>query len=200
MNLWNIPIGSFVVVGSALGVAIGFGAQSFVKDVIAGFFILMENQFSLGDVVRVADVSGTVEQMRLRVTVLRDLDGNVYFVPNGEIKVASNYTVEFARVVLDVGVGYKADVDRALAVLGDELHSMADDERVLEDPKVLGVQELADSSVILRALIVTAPQDRWSVRREALRRVKLRFDREAIEIPFPQVSVHLETPDVGPES
>ncbi len=192
MNIWAIPIGTFVAVGSAVGVAVGFGAQSLVKDVIAGFFILLENQFSLGDVVHVASVSGTVEQMRLRVTVLRDLEGNVHFVPNGEITVASNYTHEFARVVIDVGISYGQDADHALDVLEGELAAMFADGRMLEEPQVLGVQELGDSAVVLRGLMVVAPQDRWSMRREALRRIKVRFDAEGIEIPFPQLSVHVD--------
>lgn len=192
MNIWAIPIGTFVAVGSAVGVAVGFGAQSLVKDVIAGFFILLENQFSLGDVVRVAGVSGTVEQMRLRVTVLRDLEGNVHFVPNGEITVASNYTHEFARVVIDVGISYGQDADRALEILEDELAAMAADGHMLEEPQVLGVEELGDSAVVLRGLMVVAPQDRWSMRREALRRIKIRFEAEGIEIPFSQLTVHVE--------
>lgn len=201
MNIWDIPIGSFIAIGSAVGVAVGFGAQSVVKDVIAGFLILVENQFAIGDVVSIAGVSGAVQEMRLRVTVLRDLNGYVHFIPNGTITVASNYTDNFARVVVNVGISYGSDVDKALEVMGDELSAMAEEhpEQVLEPPQILGVEELGDSAVSLRALMVVGPQDRWTMRREALRRVKLRFDREGIVIPFPQVTVHMPpSGDSGP--
>jgi small-conductance mechanosensitive channel len=194
MNIWEIPIGSFVAIGSAVGVAVGLGAQSVVKDIIAGFLILVENQFALGDVVKIAGVAGSVEQMRLRVTVLRDLDGYVHHIPNGAIGVASNYTSEFARVVVTVGVSYASDIDRVLAVFTDELGAIAAEmsDRILEAPQVLGVEELGNSSILIRALMVVAPTERWSIRRETLRRIKVRFDAEHIEIPFPQMTVHIK--------
>jgi small conductance mechanosensitive channel len=196
MNIWDIPIGSFIAIGSAAGVAVGLGAQSVVKDVIAGFLILVENQFAIGDVVKVAGIAGAVEEMRLRVTVLRDLDGYVHFVPNGTIGVASNYTHSFGRVVVTVGISYSSDVDRAIDVMGDELAELAKDHptEVLEPPQMLGVEELGNSAVSLRALLVVGPQDRWTLRREALRRIKKRFDSEGIEIPFPQMTVHMPSP------
>jgi small-conductance mechanosensitive channel len=200
LNIWDIPIGSFVAVGSAVGVAVGLGAQSVVKDIIAGFVILVENQFAIGDVVNIAGVAGAVQEMRLRVTVLRDLDGYVHFIPNGTITVASNYTSTFGRVVVTVGISYASDIDRAIEVMGDELSALATDHpgQVLEPPQVLGVEELGNSSVSIRALMVVGPQDRWTLRREALRRIKLRFDKEGIEIPFPQMTVHMQEP-IGPD-
>ena len=124
--------------------------------------------------------------------MLRDLDGNVHYVPNGEITVSSNLTQRYAQVVIDVGVAYATDVDAALGVMTEVLTSMAEEEDgVLEEPQVLGVQELGDSAVVLRALLVTAPAERWRVRREALKRLKRRFDDAGIEIPFPQRTVHL---------
>lgn len=190
--LWGVPITPFLAVGSAIGVAIGFGAQGLVADVIAGFFIVAEDQFHIGDVVRVAGVSGTVEDLRLRVTVLRDLDGVVHYVPNGKIDVASNFTQEFSRLVVDIAVAYTADVDRALEVLADELGRLSTDwnERMLEEPELLGVDKLDESAVVLRAVLTTHPDDRWTVKREALRRIKNRFDQEQIEIPFPQITIH----------
>ena len=195
MNIWDIPITAFVAVGSAVGVAIGFGAQSMVKDIIAGFFILAEDQYGFGDVVQIAGVTGTVVDMRFRVTVLRDLDGNAHYVPNGEISVASNFTQSYAQVVIDVGVSYRESVDRALEVFGDELLRFAADpdwsDSVLEEPVVLGVQELGDSSVTIRGYLKVAPDKRWLVRRELFRRIKNRFDADSIEIPFPQRTVHI---------
>jgi small conductance mechanosensitive channel len=195
MNIWDIPITAFVAVGSAVGVAIGFGAQSAVKDIIAGFMILAEDQFGIGDVVQIAGVTGTVVDMPLRVTVLRDLDGNAHYVPNGEIAVASNFTQSFAQVVIDVSIAYHESVDRALEVFGDELHRFAADPDwssvVLEQPVVLGVQELGDSSVTIRGYLKVAPDQRWLVRREFFRRIKNRFDADSIEIPFPQRTLHI---------
>lgn len=195
MNVWDIPITAFVAVGSAIGLAIGFGAQSMVKDIIAGFFILAEDQFGIGDVVRIAGATGTVVDMRLRVTVLRDLDGNAHYVPNGEIAVASNFTQSYAQVVIDVGIAYHVNVDRALEVFGDELLRFSADPDwsgfVLEEPVVLGVQELGDSSVTIRAYLKVAPDKRWLVRRELFRRIKNRFDADSIEIPFPQRTLHI---------
>ncbi len=195
MNIWDIPITAFVAIGSAIGVAIGFGAQSAVKDIIAGFFILAEDQYGIGDVVQIAGATGTVIDMPLRVTVLRDLDGNAHYVPNGEIAVASNFTQSFAQVVIDIGIAYNESVDRALEVFGDELRRFATDsdwlDFVLEDPVVLGVQELGESSVTIRGYLKVAPDKRWLVRRELFRRIKNRFDADSIEIPFPQRTIHI---------
>jgi small conductance mechanosensitive channel len=195
LNIWDIPITAFVAVGSAVGVAIGFGAQSMVKDIIAGFFILAEDQFGIGDVVSIAGVTGSVADMRLRVTVLRDLDGNAHYVPNGEITVASNFTQSYAQVVIDVGIAYHESVDAVLEVFDDELRRFAADPEwsghVIDEPVVLGVQELGDSSVTIRGFIKVAPDQRWLVRREFFRRIKNRFDAESIEIPFPQRTVHI---------
>jgi small-conductance mechanosensitive channel len=191
---WEIPLTPLLAVASAVGVALGFGAQTLVKDVIAGFFILAEDQYRIGDVIRAGGVSGTVEDIRPRVSVLRDLDGNVHYVPNGYIDVTSNLTQEFAQAVLDIGIAYKEDVDGALEVLLDELTAFSEDPAwapaIIEPPQVLGVDQLGDSAVVLRAVVkVTAPE-RWAVRREAFRRVKNRFDAEGIEIPFPHVTVY----------
>jgi small-conductance mechanosensitive channel len=195
MAIAGISLAPLLAVGSAVALAVGFGAQNFVKDVIAGFFIIVEGQYRIGDVVRIADIAGKVEEIRLRVTVLRDLDANVHYVPNGEISVASNFTQQFAQVVADVGVAYRSDLDRALEVLRDEALSFSRDEAwsysFLEEPEVLGVQELADSAVVLRATLKVLPEARWPVRREFLRRVKNRFDAEGIEIPFPHRTLFL---------
>lgn len=197
--IWGVPATPFLAVGTTIGVAVGFGAQSVVSDVIAGFLIVSEHQFDIGDVVSVAGVSGSVEDVRLRVTVLRDLEGVVHYIPNGEIKVSSNFTQEYSRLVLDLGIGYECDVDTALVVLEEELSLVALDERWLRVPvvEVLGVNELASSAVILRAVLTTDPDDRWTAKREALRRVKLRFDAEGISIPFQQVALHVSGPVQG---
>lgn len=171
------------------GLAIGFGAQSLIKDVIAGFFILMEDQFRVGDVIQAAGVSGQVERMSLRTTIVRDLQGTVHFIPNGEIKVASNLTKEWSRAVLEVGVGYQEDLDRTLHLLAEVGREFAADASfgpmVLEPPQVLGVEALGESQVTLRLLLKTVPSKQWDVARELRRRIKNRFDREKIAIPYP---------------
>lgn len=195
----GLPITPFVAVGSAVGVAVGFGAQDLVKDVISGFFILAEDQYHIGDVVRIGGVAGAVEDIRLRVTVLRDLDGYVHYVPNGQIDVTTNLTQQYAQVVIDVGIAYEMDVDKALAVLGDELAAFKSDGewagRIEEDPQVLGVDQLGDSAVVIRGVLKVGADDRWLVKREALRRIKNRFDVESIEIAYPHLTIfHGEAP------
>ena len=191
--VWSLPLTPLVAVGSAVGVAVGFGGQSLVKDVIAGFFILAEDQYHIGDIVKIADVAGAVVDIRPRVTVLRDLDGNVHYVPNGEIKVTTNLTQEFAQVVIDIGVAYKEPVDKVIEVITDELASLRNSEdwssMILEDPQVLGVDSLGDSAVTIRAILKVGADDRWLVKREVLRRMKNRLDEEGIEIPFPHMTV-----------
>lgn len=201
---WGWSITPFLGVGTVLAAAIGFGAQDVVKDFLSGFFILMEDQFHVGDVITVAGVNGTVtpgtvEDIQLRVTVLRDLEGNVHYVPNGQIAVISNFTSKFAQPVLDVGVAYETDLDHALEVMRDELANLASDPRfgvlIEGEPEILGVNELGDSSVVLRGRLTTVAEERWTVRREALRRIKKRFDAEGITIPFPQITINQKVVD-----
>lgn len=190
---WGIPLTPLVTVGATIGVAIGFGAQDFVKDVIGGFFVLVEDQYAVGDVVRIADVSGSVEAITLRSTVLRDLDGNRHFVPNGQVRVASNMTSGFSRVVVDVPVSYDTDLDRAMEVIADEASRMSlSDEwsgSFLEPPSMLGVDRLDASSVNIRVVLTTVSDERWRVKRGFLKLIKQRLDREGIEIPYQYVNL-----------
>ncbi len=193
LDVWGIGLAPFVALGTVAAAAIGFGAQDVVKDLLAGFFILAEDQYHIGDTVTIAGTSGTVEDIQFRVTVLRDLEGNVHYVPNGQITVASNYTSLYAQPVIDVGVGYNTDLDRAMEVMLDELRSLATDpewkDRITDSPELLGVEELGDSAIVLRARLTTQADARWTVRREALRRIKIRFDAEGIAIPFPHLTI-----------
>ena len=189
---WSIA--PFLGLGTVLAAAIGFGAQDVVKDFLSGFFILLEDQFHVGDVVTIAGTTGVVEDIQLRVTMLRDLEGNQHFVPNGQITVTSNFTSKFAQPVIDVGIAYESDVDRALEVFGDELSRLAADpewgDLVTGPTEILGVEELGESSVVLRGRLTTVADERWAVRREALKRIKKRFDAEGIAIPFPQITIN----------
>lgn len=196
LAIWDIPITGLLAVGSVVAVALGLGAQNLVQDIIGGFFIVVEDQYGIGDTVDIAGVGGTVEEIGLRSTVLRDLNGRVHYVPNGQVKVATNYTHDHSQIVIDVGVAYDTDIDRALGILADELAGMAADSTwsriILDRPQVLGVNQLADSAVELRSVIRTLPDDRWRVRRAALRRIKLRFDAEGISIPHPHIHVKMD--------
>jgi moderate conductance mechanosensitive channel len=198
MAVWGIPMTPLVAVGTTIGVAVGFGAQDFIKDVIGGFFILIEDQYAIGDVVAVADVSGTVEAITIRTTVLRDLDGNRHHVPNGAIRVASNMTSGWSQVVVDVPVSYDTDLDRAIAVITDEASAMADEEAwadsFVERPTILGVNRLDGSAVDIRVLLTTVSEERWTVKRGFLKRIKQRLDREGIEIPYQYVNVVAKGP------
>jgi small-conductance mechanosensitive channel len=193
-SIWGWSIAPFIGLGTVLGAAIGFGAQDVVKDFLYGFFMLMEDQFHVGDTITIAGTTGTVEDIQLRVTMLRDLEGNQHFVPNGQITVTSNYTSKYAQPVIDVGIAYEADVDRALEIFEDELKQMSADPKfdglIIDDPEILGVNELGDSAVVLRGRLTTDADQRWAIRREGLRRIKNRFDAEGISIPFPQVTVN----------
>jgi len=193
-TVWGWSLAPFLGLGTIFAAALGFGAQDLVRDFLSGFFILMEDQFHVGDVVTIADTTGVVEDVQLRVTVLRDLEGNAHYVPNGQITVTSNFTSKYAQPVIDVGIAYEADVDRALEVFEDELVKLGADAAfshlITGPPEVLGVEELADSAVILRGRLTTVADERWTVRREALRRVKKRFDAEGIRIPFPQITIN----------
>jgi small conductance mechanosensitive channel len=177
-----------------LGLAVGFGAQSLIKDVIAGFFIILEGQFGVGDVIKTGDVSGQVERLNLRVTVLRDINGAAHYIPNSELKVVSNLTKEWSRVALNIGVAYHEDVDRVVAVLKSVGRELAADERIgaliLEPPEVLGIEAFDESQLTIQMLAKTLPQKQWEVARELRRRIKVAFDKEGIEIPYPH-RVHL---------
>jgi len=180
---------------SILGLAVSFGAQSLVKDVIAGFFILFENQFAVGDIIEILDKKGTVERMTLRVVQLRDLNGALHTVPNGQITTVSNLTRGWGRAVVEVDVGYDTDVDRALKVLRDEAARFyADPEwrpRLDGAPEVPGLEALGERGFVIRTLLRSAPGQQCAVGREFRLRLKRRLDAEGIEIPFPQRTVHV---------
>jgi len=190
----GVDIGPLLAGAGVAGLAIGFGAQTLVKDLITGVFILVEDSIAVGDYVDVGGHSGTVESLSIRTIRLRDPSGNVHTVPFSEVSTVLNYTRDYGFAMLDVGVAYREDVDavmEVLRVLGEELQADPDwGPRVLEPIQVLGVQELADSAVVIRARIKTRPGDQWATRREFQRRVKNRFDELGIEIPFPHSTVY----------
>jgi small-conductance mechanosensitive channel len=175
------------------GIALGFGAQSLVKDFLSGLFILLENQYSKGDVVTVAGTTGLVEEVGLRRTVLRDLDGIVHHVPNGEISVASNFTQEWSRVNMNVSVAYGEDLDKVFEVINRVGNELAADVEfgplIIKAPQVLRVDAFEDSGIAIKILGDTEPIRQWEVMGELRRRLKKAFDEEGIEIPFPHVTL-----------
>lgn len=192
---FGINIGPLLAGAGIAGVALGFGAQSMVEDFLAGFFILSENHYRVGDVIEINQtVSGTVESVSLRETVLRDLDGMVHHVSNGEIKIATNMTMEFANVNLDVGVGYDTDIEKLEKVIndvGNELSKSAiwgDD--IIEPPQFLRVDAFADSAIVVKITGRTQPMKQWGITGELRKRLKIAFDKNGIEIPFPQRVIH----------
>jgi len=194
----GIPIAPILAGLGIAGVAIGFGAQYLIRDLIAGVFIIMENQYRVGDVVNVAGIGGLVEDITLRKTVLRDLDGIVHHVPNGEIKTASNYTRDFSRVNLNISVGYGTDLDHAINVINRVGKALAEDENwrkiIKSPPQVLRVDNLGASGIDIKILGDVEPIRQWDVMGELRLRLKKAFDAEGIEIPWPHTKVYFGNP------
>ena len=185
----SISIGPLLASVGIIGLALGFGAQSLVKDVISGLFILLENQYSKGDVVTLAGVSGLVEDVGIRRTVLRDLDGIVHYIPNGEVSVASNFTQEYSRVNLNIGVAYGEDLDRVMQIIDRVGEELAQDPSfgpmIISPPKALRVDNFGDSGIDIKIVGDTQPIKQWDVMGELRKRLKRTFDEEGVEIPFP---------------
>ncbi|MFC1967895.1 mechanosensitive ion channel family protein [Chloroflexota bacterium] len=199
----NVQIAPILAGFGIAGIAVGFGAQYLIRDLIAGIFILMENQYRVGDVAGVGGITTLVEEVNLRKTVLRDLDGVVHHVPNGEIKVASNYSRHFSRVNLDISVSYGTDLDYAIQVInrvGQELATDKDwGQHIITPPKVLRVNKLGDSGIDIKILGNVKPLQQWALMGELRLRLKRVFDEEGIEIPWPHVKLYFGQSEVdGP--
>ena len=191
----GISVAPILATAGVAGIAVGFGAQSLIKDYFNGFFLLLDDQVRQGDVVEVAGKGGLVEEVTLRYVRLRDLDGHVHYVPNGEIKLVTNRTRGYATPVIDVPIAYAEDVEQVMQVIRETAAALRADPqwsaRIVEDLELIGMDRWADSSVVLRARFkVVPPIQQWNVKREYLRRLKQAFDERGIEIPFPQLTVH----------
>jgi small conductance mechanosensitive channel len=197
----GLPIVPLLGGAAVFGLAVAFGAQNLIQDFFQGFMILLENQYRLNDVVKIGEHAGLVEQITLRTTALRGLDGTLHFIPNGQINAVSNLTHGWSRALLDIPVAYKEDPDRVMEVIVDVCRQVRDDPEfgflMLEDVTMLGVDDLADSAIVIKFYIKTVPLQQWTIRREILRRLKRRFDAEGIEIPFPHRSLYLRSADGG---
>ncbi len=191
---FGVRIGPIIAALGIAGVAVGFGAQHLVRDVINGFFILMDDQIRVGDVVTVADKSGLVERIGLRLTVLRDLSGNVHYVPNGDITVVTNMTKGYSCYLFDIGVAYRENVDEVIDVLRQVDAELRADEAykddILEPIEIFGLDSFGDSAITIKARTKTRPIRQWAVGREFNRRLKQRFDELDIEIPFPHLTLY----------
>jgi len=190
----GISVAPILGAAGVVGLAVGFGAQSLVKDYFTGFFILLENQIREGDVVKLGDHAGLVEVVTLRFVQLRDYDGNVHFVPNGQITTVVNLSRGFAQAVMDIGVAYREDTDAVVEVMREVGRAMRDDPahaaRILDDLEIAGVESWADSAVVIRCRFKCVALEQWTVRREYLRRLKQAFDAQGIEIPFPHLTIY----------
>ncbi len=189
----GVKIGPLLAGAGVVGVALGFGAQTLVKDFLTGIFLIVEDIVSVGDIVRIGDSGGLVEQMTLRTIRLRDFDGTVHVFPYSEAQVLHNLTKSFSYYVFDLQVPYASDLDAALAIMrrvGARLKADPDfADKILEPIEVVGVDSLADSGVVLKARIKTPPLQQWTVGREYNRRIKLAFDEAGVEIPFPHLKI-----------
>ena len=191
----GINVGALLAGFGVAGIAIAFAAQSFIKDIISGFVIAMENQYNVGDVVSVGGVTGVVEAMNLRRTTLRDLDGILHLVPNGEITVTSNYTKVWSRANLDIGVAYKEDADEVMSIIKRIWEEMAEDPDwgpsiISKAPSILRLNEFGDSAVVIKVVGDTKAMQQWGVMGEFRRRIKKVFDEQGIEIPWPHTMVY----------
>ncbi|WP_246196677.1 mechanosensitive ion channel family protein [Aquisphaera giovannonii] len=198
----GIPIAPLLGGAAVFGLAVAFGAQNLIRDYFYGFVILLENQYKLNDVVQIGALSGQVEKITLRMTVLRDLEGRVHFVPNGQVTAVTNSTHGWSRALFEIGVAYKENVDRVMEVLASLARDLREDPlyapMILEDATMLGVDTLGESSVVIKFFIKTRPLQQWSVKRELLRRIKNRFDELGIEIPFPHRTLYHRAEDGMP--
>lgn len=190
----GISIAPVLAAAGVVGLAVGFGAQSLIKDYFNGFFILLENQIRQGDVVEAGEKAGLVEEVTLRYVKMRDYSGNVHYVPNGLITTVTNMSRGFAYSVIDVGVAYRENVDEVIAVMqrvGEELrHDPQLSPKILEDMEMAGVDQLDDSAVVIRCRFKVLPLEQWGIRREYLKRIKAAFDARGIEIPFPHLTIY----------
>ena len=190
----GVKIGPILAGAGIVGLAVGFGAQYLIRDIITGIFIILENQYRIGDVVKIDEASGTVESITLRLTSLRDMNGTVHHIPHGEIKRVSNLSKSFARVNLDIGVAYETDLDHLIEVINRTGKELAEDpdfrEYIITPPKFLRVNEFTDSAIMVKILGDTKSLRQCEVTGELRKRLKIAFDKEGIEIPFPQRVIH----------
>jgi len=190
----GLEIGPILAGAGIVGLALGFGGQYLIRDIITGLFVILENQYRIGDVVNIDTTGGLVEDISLRKTTLRDLNGTVHHIPHGEIKRVSNLSKKYARANLDVGISYSSDLEQVIKVINKTGNELAEDPRfkdvIISPPQFLRVDDFADSAIIVKILGDTKPLKQWEVTGELRKRIKIAFDEEGIEIPLPQRVIH----------
>ncbi|OGX61723.1 MAG: mechanosensitive ion channel protein MscS [Paenibacillus sp. RIFOXYA1_FULL_44_5] len=187
-NQLGFHLGPLLAGAGVVGLAIGFGAQNLVKDVITGFFIIFEDQFGVGDTIQIGNNKGTVEEIGLRITRIRSWTGEVFIIPNGTITEVTNFSLYNSIAVVDISISYEADIDAAINVIGDtSLRIYKDDENIVKDPEVLGVQKLGNSEVVIRVTAECKPNTHFAVSRKMNAEIKKALDQAGIEIPYPRV-------------
>lgn len=195
----GVQIGPMLAAAGIVGLAFGFGGQYLIRDIITGLFVIMENQYRIGDVVNINGIGGSVENITLRKTTLRDLNGTVHHIPHGEIKTVSNLTKDFSRVNMNLGISYNSNLEHVIAVVNKIGNQMADDpqfkDSILKPIQFVRVDDFADSAIIIKMVGETKVLKQWEVAGEFRKRLKITFDKEGIEIPFPQRVVHIAQDD-----
>ena len=200
----RVNLAPLIAGAGIVGIAVGFGAQEMIRDFLSGFFVILEDQYAVGDIVDLGHATGTVEMITMRFTRLRDLEGKVWFIPNGEVRRVGNLSKLWSRAIIDVGIAYEADIDRAseamVAAANDVRDADIEEATIIDEPTVLGVEDFGASSVVVRMLLRTEPGEQWTVARAVRARIKARFDADGIEIPFSQhvVRMHTEGPNLKP--
>lgn len=194
LDQFGIEIGPILAAAGIVGLAFGFGGQYLIRDIISGLFIILENQYRVGDVVNLDLASGKVEQISLRKTTLRDLDGTVHHVPHGEIKRVSNLSTEFSRININIGIAYDSNIEHVISIINKIGNDLANDPEwkayIIQTPQFLRIDDFADSSIVLKILGETIADKKWEITGELRKRIKITFDKEGIEIPFPQLVIH----------
>lgn len=190
----GIDIAPILAGAGIVGLAFGFGGQYLIRDVISGLFIILENQYRIGDVISINGTGGLVEDISLRMTTIRDMNGTVHHIPHGEIKMVSNLSKNFARVNLEIGLAYDSNIEHVIEIINRTGNELAEDplfkDLIIKTPQFLRINEFADSAVIFKIVGDTKPLKQWEVTGELRKRLKIAFDKEGIEIPFPQVVLH----------
>jgi len=199
LSTFGVDVTPLLASAGVAGLAISLGAQTLIKDLIGGFLILMENQYAVGDCIEIENVSGQVERLTLRATCLRDVNGHLHVVPNGEARIVSNLTKEWSRALVDVGVAYEEDLDRVLSVLRETAESFAQDlafgSQILEPPQVLGPLTLGDWAITIRVTVKTRPGKQWEITRELKKQILAACEHEGIALPYPRQEVWVRGPE-----
>ncbi|PKK95126.1 MAG: mechanosensitive ion channel protein MscS [Tenericutes bacterium HGW-Tenericutes-5] len=191
LSAWNVPTPTLLAGAGIIGLAISFGAQSLIEDIFSGLFIIFEKQYSVGDIIQIGDFRGTVKEISLRVTKFEDINGDIKIINNSDIRGAINTTSSLSKAICEISIGYDEDIERVELIINKNLHEIRNNiPKIVEGPYYVGVQNLGDSSVVLRVIALVNENDRYNVMRSLNREMKILFDKNNVSIPFPQLVVH----------